>query len=104
MPHAAGLVLDTGELGAVDLRVRSLELFQLPLLLLLAKLLAEEDVVEEIEEGGPGTLPLVGLVLRRGDLAAVGDGVGVLACPDSFADQGLVNLERRKRCSGAEIY
>ena len=47
-------------LGAVDLRVGGLELFQLLLLLFLAQLLARQDVVEQVEEGGARpSLPLV---------------------------------------------
>ena len=82
-------------LGAVDLRVGGLELFQLLLLLLLAQLLAGQDVVEQVEEGGARpSLTLLRLVRRRGDLAAEGDGVGVLARPDPLAHQRLVHLKR----------
>ena len=77
----------------IYLRVGGLELFQLFLLLLLAQPLARQNVIEQVEEGGARpSLPLVGLVGGRRDLAAEGDGVGVLARPDPLAHQGLVHL------------
>ena len=48
---------------------------------------------EQVEEGGlRPSLPLLRLVGGRGDLAAISDGVGVLARPDPLAHQRLVYL------------
>ena len=54
-------------------------------------------MVEQVEEGGARpSLTLLRLVRRRGDLAAEGDGVGVLARPDPLAHQRLVDLKVEK--------